>query len=86
MLKFLLILGLFFYTFYKVGGFIMRALYGASGRQQYQQRQQQYSKNNTTNGRYGEIKVDYVPEDELKKRRSSSTKKGGEYVDFEEVE
>lgn len=88
MLKFLLILILFFYVFYKVGGFIMRALYFGSGRQ-FQQRQQQYqkpnSRGNTTYARNGEVKVEYISEDEIKKRKSSSTNKGGEYVDYEEV-
>jgi hypothetical protein len=83
MFKLILILFIFFYVFYKVGGFIMRALYFGSGRQ-YQQRQQ-YSQRTTSNARHEEIKVDYIPEDEVKKRKSSSGKKGGEYVDYEEV-
>ncbi len=83
MLKFLLILILFFYVFYKVGGFIMRALYFGAGKQ-YQQRQP-FNRGNTTDVRHEEIKVDYIPEDEVKKRKSSATTKGGEYVDYEEV-
>jgi len=83
MIKFILILILFFYVFYKVGGFIMRALYFGSGKQ-YQQRQA-YDRRSTTNARHEEIKVDYIPEDEVKKRKSSAGKKGGEYVDYEEI-
>lgn len=65
----------------------MRALYFGSGRQyqQRQQQQQQYARGNTTNARYGEVKVDYIPEDEIKKRKSTSQSKDGEYVDYEEV-
>ncbi len=87
MLKFLLILILFFYVFYKVGGFIMKALYFGSGRQfqQRQQYQQQYQRGKTTYARNGEVKVDYVPDEEIKKRKSSNTNRGGEYVDYEEV-
>ena len=87
MLKFLLILILFFYVFYKVGGFIMKALYFGSGRQfqQRQQYQKQNNRGNTTYARNGEVKVEYISEDEIKKRKSSTTNKGGEYVDYEEV-
>lgn len=88
MLKFLLILILFFYVFYKVGGFIMRALYFGSGRQ-FQQRQQQYQqsqqRSRATYARNGEVKVDYVPDEEIKKRKSSNSTRGGEYVDYEEI-
>jgi len=83
MLKFLLILILFLYVFYKVGGFIMRAMYFGAGRQ-YQQRQP-YNRGNTTDVRHEEIKVDFIPENEIKKRKSNSNPKDGEYVDYEEV-
>ena len=63
----------------------MRALYFGSGRQYQQRQQQQYRSRTTTNARHEEIRVDYIPEDEVKKRKSSSGKKGGEYVDYEEV-
>lgn len=88
MLKFLLILILFFYVFYKVGGFIMKALYFGSGRQfqQRQQYQRQYGRERTTTyAKNGEVKVDFVSEEEMKKRKSSRTNRGGEYVDYEEV-
>lgn len=77
MLKFLLILLLVFFLLGRIGWWIIRLiLKGAVQRAQQTQHRNQ--------GNDGDIKIDYIPEQELKKRRNKGDK-GGEYVDYEEV-
>ena len=78
MLKFLLILGIVFYLVYKVSGFLTRGLFagGSSKRAQTQGR-------NRTKVRPpdGNLDVDHIP-----KNRKPDSFKGGDYVDYEEVD
>jgi hypothetical protein len=70
MFKILIILGITLYILSKIGGFFFK-IGAASQQRQYQQR-----KPND-----GSIHVDSAP----KKDKKSSTIKGGDYIDYEEV-
>lgn len=87
MLKFLIILFVIGYLFYKVGGFFFRVLsgFGGADQQSYQQhrRQEQYNQQKKKPSG-GNVNIDYMP-DSQKKNRSSKNFKGGEYVDYEEI-
>ena len=68
--------GLVFYYIVKtIGSFVFRILGGQARQNQRQQ--------TATHKREGEINIEYMPENQ--KGRSSSGKKGGDYIDFEEV-
>jgi len=68
--------GLVFYYIVKtIGSFVFRILGGQSRQNQRQQ--------TATHKREGEINIEYMPKNQ--KGRSSSGKKGGDYIDFEEV-
>lgn len=78
-LKFLLILFLIFFLLGRVGWFILKTLVkGVPGSRSYQDRQQRSYKSQ------GDIQIDYIPEQEIKKRKQSKSP-GGDYVDYEEV-
>jgi len=74
----ILLIGLVIYWLYKtVGKFFFKTLSGNGGQQNpYQGHQQQRS-------REGSIHVDYNPKD---KKGNQQDFKGGEYVDYEEVD
>lgn len=81
MLKFLIIVVLLGYIFFKGLGFVIRLILGGSsvnqfGGQQQKNQGQQKPKN-------GNVNVDYVPKDANNDQKKF---KGGEYVDFEEVD
>ncbi len=78
MLKILAILFVVSYLTYKVGGFLMRALYFTLGQDPNKRNFQGKSKKSPD----GSLNIDYVP-----KNKSTGNKdiKGGDYVDFEEV-
>jgi len=78
MLKFLAILFIISYLTYKVGGYLMRALYVALGQDPSQRNSHRKSKPNMD----GKVSIDYVPQN---KKGGKSDFKGGEYVDYEEV-
>lgn len=69
MLKFLIIVGLILYIIYKIGSLFFRA--GAAS-QQFRNQQQRRNFN---------ANVDPTAE----KRKKSSSFKGGEYIDYEEI-
>ena len=78
MIKFLLIVFILGYVFFKGLGFFFRVILGGSAVNR--------NTNETHNQRQpngGNVKVDYAPKDGSK--NSKSDFKGGEYVDFEEV-
>lgn len=97
MLKFLIIIILIGYLFYKVGGFIFRTIF-SSVSQQYQQQQRYYQKQNgspysgSDNGRKApnsNLNIDYVPgngQASKKTVKKSAGFKGGDYVDYEELD
>jgi hypothetical protein len=97
MLKFLIIVILIGYLFYKVGGFIFRTIF-SSVSQQYQEQQRYYQRQNGTsfNGQgsgrkapNSNLNIDYVPREEKnpgKKVDKNSEFRGGDYVDYEEVD
>ncbi len=80
MLKFLLILVLIIYVFYKTAGFLFKMVFGGlrSDPGHFQNRSQQYSKKAPNSN----LNIDKVPHD-----NSSQNPKydGGEYVDYEEL-
>lgn len=81
MLKFIFIVVLLSFIFIKVTGFIFRLLGGsqptAKSRGFSQQRYQRRTPGD------GNVNVDYIPK---KDKKSSDSFRGGEYVDYEEVE
>ena len=81
MLKFLLILFVAFYLFIKIGGFIIRVLFGSLSQDNRARNYQQQAPNQQQKRR-GDLNIDYVPE---KDSKSSKDFKGGEYVDYEEL-
>ncbi len=75
MLKFLLILILLIYTFYRVASFLYKFVFGGVHRSQFQSYQ------NRGGATEGKVNVDKAPN----KRRTNRGYEGGEYVDFEEI-
>lgn len=69
MFKFLLIMALTAYLFYKIGGMFFRA--GAASQQYRQQQRHQDTASNVNSG--------------AARDKKSGTIKGGDYVDFEEI-
>ena len=65
----------FYYILKTIGSFIFRFLGGQAPQNQRQQ--------TTPHKREGEINIEYMPKDQ--KGRPSSGKKGGDYIDYEEV-
>ena len=80
MVKFLLILILIIYVFYKSAGFLFKLVFGnlRSDPGSFQQRQQHYSKKAPNSN----LNIDNVPQH---KTNNKSGFDGGEYVDYEEV-
>jgi len=78
MIKFLLIIFVFFFVLSKIGGFVFRTLFGAAAQRSQQQQNQQSTRRPTD----GNVQIDYVPKKEEKLPKNF---KGGDFVDFEEV-
>jgi hypothetical protein len=76
LLKMILFGLVIYYVFRTVGGFIFKLL-GGQARQDQPTPRSKYK-------REGEINIDYMPENH-KRRTSSQGKKGGDYIDYEEV-
>lgn len=90
MIKFLLILILFFYALYRIGGFLFRVLFQSAqqqNRQQYQGNQSRSYQQQTHHSRKApdsNLNIDHIPEKDHDKRKGDF--KGGDYVDYEEVD
>jgi len=82
MLKFLIILFLVFYLVYKFGGFLLKGLFSTNeaGKKDKEFKRERSSKFKPSDGN---VNVDYVPREGSKK---PGNYKGGEYVDYEDVE
>ncbi|WKK82227.2 DUF4834 domain-containing protein [Marivirga arenosa] len=80
MFKFLLILFLIGYLFFKIGGFIFRLFLGRTAKAAQERQYQQNNKGRTTKDG---VHIDHIPNQ--KGKRSGGNFKGGEYVDYEEV-
>ena len=80
MFKFLLILFLIGYLFFKIAGFIFRIFLGRTAKAAQDRQYQQNSRSKTTKDG---IHINNVPDE--KGKRSGGNFKGGEYVDYEEV-
>ena len=81
MLKFLIIVVLIGYVFYKVGGMVFKVLTGNIGGQQSRGNfQGQNRPGNNPRPKDGNVNIDYVP-----KGKKGKDFDGGEYVDYEEV-
>ncbi len=86
MLKFLILSILVFYIFMKVGGLVLRVLFGSLG----SDRNQRHFTNDRQRPpkryrpRDGNLNVDSMPNDKSKKKGNDY--QGGEYVDYEEVD
>lgn len=80
MFKFLLILFLIGYLFFKIGGFLFRLFLGRTAKAAQERQYKQNNKGRTT--KEG-LNIDHVPNQ--KRKRTGGNFKGGEYVDYEEV-
>ena len=81
MIKFILVAFLLSYVFIKVTGFLFRMLGGShSSTRARGFSQQRYER---TAPKDGNLNIDYVPK---RDKKNSGKFKGGEYVDYEEVE
>lgn len=80
MIKFLFILALIGYLFYKVGGFLFRVFLGRTAKAAQERHYQQQNKGRTTKDG---IRIDHVPDQ--KGERNAGNFKGGDYVDYEEM-
>ena len=78
LIRMILIFAIVYYLIKKVGGFFYRTVAGSSDNSQTNS-QQRHSRHQH---REGEIRVEKAPNN----KKSASDFKGGEYVDFEEVE
>ena len=78
MLKFLAIIFIVGYVTFKFGGFLMKMLYTAMGQDPPQKNFNNQSKRKPGSN----VDVDYVPQN---KKGGKSDFKGGEYVDYEDV-
>ena len=80
MFKFLIILFLIGYLFFKIGGFLFRLFLGRTAKAAQERQYQQNNKGRKTkNG----IHIDHIPNQ--KGKRTGGNFKGGEYVDYEDV-
>lgn len=80
MFKFLLILFLIGYLFFKIGGFLFRLFLGRTAKAAQERQYKQNNKGRTTKDG---INIDHVPNQ--KGKRTGGNFKGGEYVDYEEL-
>lgn len=78
MLKFLAILFIVGYVTFKFGGLLMKALQAVSGQDPKKRNFNDRARRKTD----GNINIDYDPS---QKRKGNSGYKGGEYVDYEEI-
>lgn len=86
MFKFLLLLFLFIYIISKLGGFILRTLF--SGFSSQTRQQTYHSQGQQTQQRQpkdGNVIIDYNPK-EKRQSKDGGTFKGGDYVNYEELE
>ncbi|MEL6537747.1 MAG: DUF4834 family protein [Bacteroidota bacterium] len=83
-IRFLLILFLVYLVFNRVFKFLMGV---GTSPQQSQQRppQNPFQRTQERQPNDGNVRIDFIPE-KKKKKRSGSPSKGGEYIDFEEVD
>ena len=88
---------IFIYVVYKVSNFVLKIFFpiqharrmqaefarkNGFGPKYRREQQQKYQSHRPTDG---SIHVDYVPEKDQKKERTTEHFKGGDYVDYEEV-
>ncbi|MEM0941198.1 MAG: hypothetical protein AAF600_13315 [Bacteroidota bacterium] len=80
MFKFLIVLVLIIYIFYKVAGILFRIVFSGlkSDPWHFQTKRQQYSKKASNSN----LNIDNIPRKQSKKNKNYD---GGEYVDFEEL-
>jgi hypothetical protein len=80
MFKFLIILFLIGYLFFKIGGFLFRLFLGRTAKAA---QERQYQQNNKGRKTKDGIHIDHIPNQ--KGKRTGGNFKGGEYVDYEDV-
>ncbi|MDW3208411.1 MAG: DUF4834 family protein [Reichenbachiella sp.] len=86
MFKFLLLLFVFIWVIAKLGGFILRTLFGGFTTQARQQTyQSQGQRSQQRQPRDGNVSIDFNPRDRQQSKDSGNFK-GGDYVNYEEVE
>ena len=82
MLKFLIIFFGGLWLIMTVSRFFLRSLFGRAQQQQFRQQQQTQHRQRRSSG---DINVDYSP-NKGRKNKSSNDYKGGDYIDYEEVD
>ena len=83
MFKFLILIFLFFFVIVRIGGFVIKLLFSGFGGQQrntFERGQRPQQKKPAD----GNVNIDYVPD--AKRDKKSQKFKGGDYVDYEEME
>ena len=83
MIKLLILFSLFFFLFFKIGGFLFRTLFGSAS----QRHNRNFNTGNQPQKRWqpkdGNLNVDYDPT--KPRQKGSKDYNDGEYVDYEEV-
>ncbi|HAA16651.1 MAG TPA: hypothetical protein DCE41_35055 [Cytophagales bacterium] len=84
-IRFLLILFLIYLVFNRVFKFLMGV---GTSPQQSQQRppQNPFQRPQSSQPSDGNVRIDYIPEKKKRKRNTSASSKGGEYIDYEELD
>lgn len=82
MLKFLLIVLLIGFLFFKIFGLFFRVLLGGQTAPKSNHRSYQNHQSQSRRSADGNVNIDYVPNDSNKSQKAF---KGGEYVDYEEI-
>jgi len=86
MFKFLLLLFVFIWVIAKLGGFILRTLFGGFTTQARQQTyQSQGQRSQQRQPRDGNVSIDFNPRDRQPSKDGGNFK-GGDYVNYEEVD
>ena len=84
MIKLLILFCLFFFVIFRLGGFLLRTLFGSANQRQsrhFSQAKNPQKKKWQPKG--GNLKVDYDPQNP--KSKSPKGYRDGEYVDYEEL-
>jgi len=76
MFKVLLLIFVFFFVLFRIGGFFLRLIFG---RMQTRQNQN-FNRSSHQKPADGNVHIDHIP-----KEKESKNYKGGDYIDYEEV-
>jgi len=83
MIKLLILFGLFFFVFFRIGGYLLKSLFGSSSQQRQRNFNQRRASPKKWQPKDGNINVDYDPGKPGKRGKQDFN--DGEYIDYEEV-